>query len=85
MRREEQLMHKASKEMSDEIDFQILADLCIAAGWTEVVLTRRPSAVYIEMTEWCRVQGLVHHARIPGRTWLFKEEKHATLFILRWA
>ena len=82
---EEQLMHTASKEISNEIDFRILVDLCIADGWTKVVLTRRPSAVYIEMREWCRVQGFAHHTRSLGRNWLFKEEKLATLFLLRWS
>lgn len=75
------LVKKLTEEIQKEIDFEILADMLLEFGWTEIKFT--PSGRYFEIDAWCEentagVQGY-------GSRWLFKDEKDITMFILRWS
>ena len=75
------LVKKLTEEVQKEIDFEILADMLLEFGWTEIKFT--PSGRYFEIDAWCDentagVQGY-------GSRWLFKDEKDITMFILRWS
>ena len=79
---EEEIAKKLSNEIASEIDFEFLADLYLHDGWTEITLARKPREVVGEMISWCDTLGMIHYGR--GQRWLFKEEKDAVFFSLRW-
>lgn len=73
-----------AKDIQEEIDFTIIADILKESDWTEVIigpLTSNRQAV--DMLNWvdenCKD---AYYGR--GTRWLFKEGKHATMFVLRW-
>ena len=85
MNLEEKLMHKASQEISDRIDFEVLADLLVTScGWTKIEFSpfvNNKQAVDIR----CWIdEHQTGHVRSRGRTWLFENAKDATMFILKW-
>ena len=81
--RQDEIIEKLAKEMAEEIDFDVLANLYQHDGWAEVNLSREPSAqLYQEMIKWCNEHALVYYGR--KKRWLFKDAKYATMFTLRW-
>lgn len=70
-----------SEEIAKEIDFEILADMFVQSGWTEINFT--PSGRYFEIDAWCKENTAGVHGY--GSRWLFKDEKDITMFILRWS
>ena len=78
----------AKTEMQNEKQWEFVAQQLINEGWTKVVLNRLIPTLgmthSVDVVMWADencVDLFLHN----GRTWLFENEKDATMFILRWA
>lgn len=82
---EEDLAQKISKELAQEIDNELLADIYVAYGWTKVENQFYYNAKHaVDISYWIANHCQGKATRI-GRHWLFELEKDATMYILRWA
>lgn len=81
---EDEIIINLSKQIAQEIDFELLVDVLIACGWHCVklptLMNRKRS---IDILEWCEdtVQGEYKHL---GSTFIFKQQGDAVNFALRW-
>jgi hypothetical protein len=81
---EEQIAEDKARELSEQMDFDIMKDLLIDSGWYTVELltlgSREQSIdIKIWVTEKCK-RGFVSR----GKTFIFKCKKEAEWFSLRW-
>ena len=80
---EQDIINRAGKRMSDEIDFHILSEMLIELGWTKIVLKPMTQETGQVLDNWVE-----KHVKGPfetmGLVWLFQDSKDATMFILRW-
>jgi len=83
MTTEEKMISKAVKEIANEIDFHVLADLYSQDGWTEVNLPRQPRETVVDIISWCTSLDINCYGR--GQRWVFEKQKDAVFFSLRWA
>ena len=77
-------VERAAKEMADEIDFHVLADLYKGMGWTEIDFNPHVEDILAyEIRNWMRdnCKGS-YHSR--GRRWLFQDRIDAVNFVLKW-
>ena len=83
MNLEEELTAALADEIAKEIDFEIVSSFLVDAGWTKVVLKPMTGETSKEIDLW-----LVHNCKDQHQTcglvWLFKDERDATWFKLRW-
>lgn len=81
----EQAVARASKELADDIDFDLMASLYKQMGWTEVTFNpMQPAQTAYNIKEW--LDKNCHGLRLSRNTrFLFEREKDAMLFMLRWA
>jgi len=84
MKLEEQIAEDMAREMSEEIDFDVMKDLLTESGWYTVqLLTLGSREKSIDIKDWvtknCK-RGFVSR----GRTFIFKSKKEAEWFSLRW-
>ena len=78
---EQDILNNAGKELSNEIDFHVLADLYLHEGWTEVNLPRPPREKD-DIRSWCASHSITYYGR--GQRWMFEKQKDAVFFSLRW-
>jgi hypothetical protein len=80
---EEEILNKAGKRMSDEIDFGILTEMLCELGWRRVILKPMIMEDSNEVDAWTarHVKG---HFETMGLVWVFELEEDANWFILRW-
>lgn len=81
---EKEITDALAQSMQLEIDNEILAMCFKESGWISVVVDPWVHNSATEINEWCAAhfnKGYFQH----GNTWLIKEPKHVTMFILRWA
>jgi hypothetical protein len=78
----DEAVKRSAKELHDEIDFSILADLYKKNGWTEVDFNpyRRHEAI----KEWLK-NNCKGHRISRGRRFLFQDQSDAINFVLRWS
>lgn len=78
----DEFVARAAKELQEEMDFSILADLYKSAGWTEIDFDpyRRPEVIKIWLKNNCK-----GHRISRGRRFLFEEKSDAINFVLKWA
>lgn len=79
----EDMVSRASKELMDQIDWEVMAGFYIEIGWTRVErspFVNNKEAVDIKYWIENNCQGTVSSR---GRVWLFEEAKDATMFILK--
>lgn len=81
---EDEIAENLAKEMSDEIDFEIMKELLVESGWYVIeLLTLGSREQSIDIKDWvtknCK-KGFVSR----GKTFVFKSKKEATWFSLRW-
>lgn len=82
---EERLKQKLSKEIADNIDWEMLADIYKSVGWTELHFSPHVEALLAyEISTWMK-SNLTGHYTSRGTRWLFEKQKDATLFVLRWS
>lgn len=80
----EEAVKRASKELADEIDFDLLATLYLEMGWTEVKFNPKRTALEAwHIREWLNANCVGHRASRNTR-FLFERKEDATLFLLRW-
>ena len=78
-------LEAASKEMALDVDFEVLSHYFVEAGWTRVTIDRFTDNYHaIDILEWLKDNVKPDSCMGRGRTFLFKDAKQATLFILRW-
>ncbi len=81
---EDQIADRMAKEISKEIDFNILSSMLCELGWTKVVLKPMTWEQGSAVDDWVsrHVRG---HVETMGLVWLFEDSKDATMFILKWS
>lgn len=81
---QEQIIDDLGKQISKEIDFEILSGMLCELGWTKVILKPMPWEQGTVIDDW--VSKHVHgHFETMGLVWLFESSKDATMFILKWS
>lgn len=76
-----------ARTLQEEIDWEIIMDMMKAVGYTHITMpwpVRMNESYAHEIKEWCR-SNLKDHHKGRGKDWLFKSEKDASMFALRWA
>jgi hypothetical protein len=77
----EELASAMSQAIAEEIDWQILTELMIGAGWHKIeVPTDSNSAVALWAAE--NIKG---HYECRFDTWIFERSEDAVWFTLRWS
>jgi hypothetical protein len=82
---EQEIIDGQAKKMAKAMDFEILADVLCRIGWTKYQVSKNIDNHHaIDIREWVRknCQGEV---RSHGATWLFKDSRDATVFMLKWS
>lgn len=80
----DEAVKRAAKEMAEEIDFQVLANLYKESGWTEVEFNPHVEDILAyKIQNWMR-DTLKGHYTSRGKRWLFENKQDAAWFILRW-
>ena len=75
----------AKTEMEKEKTWEVVAQDLINEGWTKVVLNSLiPTLDSVDVVLWAD-ENCVDLFLHDGQTWLFENEKDATMFILRWS
>lgn len=81
---EEKLLLKLSKEVSNYIHWEVLAEIYKSVGWTELSFNPHVEELLsYEISSWMK-SYLTGHYTSQGTRWLFEKQKDATLFALRW-
>jgi hypothetical protein len=82
-----ELEKEFSKILQEEIDWEIMIGLLKEVGYTHITMpwpTRMDEVKAHTIKEWCR-DNLKENYQGRGQDWLFKSEKDATMFVLKWA
>ena len=77
---EQEIADKLAKEIADQIDWNILAEILISGGWTRVIR----SPMFNEDVKGWLDSVRIGHVRSMGDDWLFEKEQDAIMFSLRW-
>jgi hypothetical protein len=77
---EQEIADKLAEEISNQIDWNILAEILLSNGWTRV--TRSP--MFNEDVKGWLDSVRIGHVRSMGNEWLFEKEQDAIMFSLRW-
>jgi hypothetical protein len=81
---EESISDELGKEMADSIDWEIRAGMLTEMGWVKYQVPRFIDNHHaIDIGYWLSDNCRGEYER-NGATFLFKESKDATMFILRW-
>lgn len=77
------IVKKASDELAQDIDAQLMCSMLRECGWHEVVLKRmhKPEKQIIE--QWAS-DNIKNGVWTYGPVWLFKDSVEANWFALRW-
>lgn len=78
----EELAH-AAKELSAEIDFQVIADIFAESGWVKISLEFDSREQSVDVLLWVEKNCQGKHIN-RGGTFVFEESKDALLFELKW-
>ena len=77
---EQEIADNLAKEIADQIDWNILAEILLSNGWTKVI--REP--IFNEDVKGWLDTVRIGHVRSMGNEWLFEKEQDAIMFSLRW-
>lgn len=80
---EQDIINKAGKAMSDEIDFGILTEMLCELGWSKVILRPMTWEDGAAVDLWVE-QNVKGHHQTMGLVWVFEREEDANWFALRW-
>ena len=81
---EEEIKNQMSKDIADEIDFEIIAGMLIEMGWHLVELeTLKTNQHAIDILEWCEANSK-HKYQCRGRKFVFSNKGDAINFSLKW-
>jgi len=81
---QDQILTDIAKKMSEDIDFDVFANVLCKNGWTKFSLPRYIDNHHaIDIRYWvednCRGK-----TKSNGATWIFEDPKDAVMFMLRW-
>ena len=77
-------VQRAAKELADEMDFSILADLYKESGWTEIEFNPWwKEATAGAMKQWLEA-NCKGHRMSRGKRFLFQDKSDAINFVLKW-
>lgn len=81
---EEEIKNQMSKELSDEIDFEIIAGMLVEMGWHLVELgTLSSNKRAIDIQYWCE-EHIKHDYQSRGHKFIFSDAGDAINFTLVW-
>lgn len=80
---QEQIIADAGRQMSKEIDFQILCGFLEELGWTKVILSPMTKEHGDDIDHWTKTQ-LQGNFENMGLVWIFEDQGDAINFTLRW-
>ena len=80
---EDEIITKMGKQMSDEIDFEILTGMLCQLGWRKIILSPMTTEDSNEVDIWT-AQHVKGHFETMGLVWVFEQEEDANWFALRW-
>lgn len=84
MNLEEEISQELSSEMASAMDFEILSDILVKNGWHKIVLDTLKNRYHsIDVTSWCE-SNCKNSWHYRGRTFIFKDQKDAVMFGLKW-
>jgi hypothetical protein len=73
-----------ANDICKHVDFEVLCKLLISHGHTLVDLEHGSSRAWVDVINWadqnCSDSWTQHNGK-----WLFKDERDATMFVLRWS
>lgn len=82
---EDDIIEEQSKQIREEIDWEIMASLWVSIGWTKVILPQHdPWGPTSNVNNWLH-RECTHHWLHRGKTWLFENKDEAALFKLTWS
>jgi hypothetical protein len=64
------------------MDIEFRCSQLVAEGWTDVIISRSPRTKLLDMHNWCMESDIAYYG--ANKRWVFKEAKHAMMFILKW-
>lgn len=75
---------KAGKELSEEIDFEVLCSLLVDIGWTKVKLdTLGSNSRAWDIKDWLNTECKKEYKQ-RGRSFVFESKDDAAMFALTW-
>lgn len=82
----EDLIYELSKNLQDEIDWEVMSTLMLEIGWSRVDITKLQwkDKEKFELEEWLKGNIDGNYKSRHG-TWLFEKKSDAVLFSLRWS
>jgi hypothetical protein len=81
---EEEMINRASKQMAQDIDREVLWGMLQGIGWTRVMLpTMGNGEQAVDIIVWLENNCKKAYER-NGRDFMFEDTKDANWFILRW-
>lgn len=84
-RLEEKYAEEAAKILQEEINWELIADMMVAVGWTKVELPKFfASGITLDMNNWLHNE-CKHHWKHRANTWIFENKNEAALFKLTWS
>jgi hypothetical protein len=82
---EKEMIEAKAKEMSDEIDREVLWGMLEGMGWTRVMLPRLIDNRHaVDITHWLALNTKKAYER-SGRDFMFESQQDANWFKLRWS
>lgn len=85
LRIKDELMGVMSEEIKKEIDAEVLAEVLVEAGWYPVKLARFESMHHaVDISMWLAATCQDDYHQTSGARFLFKSERDAAVFALRW-
>ena len=88
MATEKEISDVLAKEITKEIDQEIMMSILLEQGWTEVII--QPGSdfdinqTWIDIEMWCD-KNLKSKYSGWGKSWVFESKEDATFFALKWA
>ena len=81
----DELVQRAAKELQEEIDFNVLAELYKQSGWMEIEFDSWHLVnAHNPVKQWLRNKCKGHYT-CRGKRFLFEKESDAINFVLRWS
>jgi len=80
----EDIIDDISKQMASDMDWLIIADCLVEAGWTSVKLKRfHSNEEAVDINDWLE-QNCTDEWKNLSTRYIFKKKQDAEWFILRW-
>ncbi len=84
---ETEISEELSRQIQEEIDFEVMCDMLGRLGWVKIKMKwpeRMNESKAHDIKEWCRANlQNAFHGR--GSIWMFSNEKDAVMFSLKWS